>query len=119
MIYAYHCPGCTHEFDVVKSVKEIDLDEHCPQCATRSERRFVPSRVYFTGTKVEHAEYNPGLGCIVRNKDHRAEIAKSKGLEEIGNEPVERIHKHFEKAREEKLEKAYEMPSGWVGDGSS
>jgi hypothetical protein len=92
--------------------------ELCEKCGESATRQFMPRHLYFTGTKVEEAEYNPGLGCITKNKYHRAEIAKRKGLTEIGNEPPERIHKHFEKVREEKREKAWEdVTKGWVGNG--
>lgn len=47
-------------------------------------------------TKVEHAEYNPGLGCITKNSKHRAEIAKRKGLVEVGNEDVSNWRKRSE-----------------------
>lgn len=94
--------------------------ELCKECGLTAVREFVPCRLYFNGTKVEHAEYNPGLGMIVRNKEHRKEICKSKGLEELGNEKVENLHRHFEKTREEKWEKGWEkITAGWVGDGSS
>jgi hypothetical protein len=83
-------------------------------------REFVPTRLYLNGTKVENAEYNPGLGCIVRNSAHRKEIAKQKGLEEIGNEKPETLHKHFDTARAEKIEKAYDEVTNkqWIGDGT-
>lgn len=104
-------------FDVIKSHREMTREETCA-CGAISERKFVPSRVHFVGTSVQHPEYNPGLGCVVNNKQHRAEIARQKGLEEVGNTSVESIHKHFDKAKEEKLDKAYdEAIKGWVGNG--
>lgn len=118
MIYEYHCAKCETAFDVIKSAKEMEAVEHCKQCGSVCARHFVPSRVYFNGTKVEHAEYNPGLGTVVRNSSHRKELAKIKGVEEVGNEPVESLHKYFEKAREDKVEKSWsEVDKGWVGNG--
>lgn len=119
MIYEYDCPSCGNRFDVVKSHRDMERNENCERCGEFALRQFVPSRVHLIGTKVEDAEYNPGLGCVVRNKKHRAEIAKSKGLEEVGNESVTSMHKHFDKAREEKIDKAYDdATKGWVGDGT-
>lgn len=118
MIYAYNCPNCALTFDVVKVVDLIERSEHCSRCGEISTRQFFPQRLYFTGTKVEHAEYNPGLGCITRNANHRNEIAKQKGLEEIGNEAPDKIHKHFDKRREEKREEIWnKVTEGWVGNG--
>ena len=57
---------------------------------------------------------------IIKNSKHRKDEARARGLEEVGNEPVEKIHKHFERVREEKREQAWaEVDRGWVGDGSS
>lgn len=117
MIYQYVCQDCKQEFDVIKRASDMERPELC-KCGAQATREFVPSKVFFNGTKVEHAEYNPGLGCIVRNTSHRKEIARSKGLEEIGNEKPETIHKHFDKAREERREKAWaEADKGWIGSG--
>lgn len=120
MIYEYSCPKCAAIFDVVKSVHEMDRVERCEKCDSVSIRNFIPRIAHFIGTKVEHPEYNPGLGCIVRNKDHRKELCKLKGVQEIGNESPEKLHKYYDKAREEKREQAWaEADRGWVGDGSS
>lgn len=107
MIYPYRCIQCSNEFDVVKSVKEIDNPEHCPKCGQLGER-FIASGIQFYGAKVEDAEYNPALGCIVKNSKHRRQLAKERGLEEIGNESVERVHRHFENRKEQELERAWD-----------
>ncbi len=111
MVYEYQCSKCTHRFDVTKSVKDIDVTETCPQCGDFAERKFVPSKVYFSGTEVRDAEYNPGLGAVVKSKRHREELAKRKGLVEIGNDfkSSESIHKKFDEERSEKREQRYEQ----------
>lgn len=110
MTYQYHCEKCDRSFDVVKSVKDIDVNEFCPNCESPSERQFVPTRVHFTGTSVQNAEYNPGLGAVTKNKKHREELAKRKGLVEVGNDykSGESMQTQFDQAREEKLSKRYE-----------
>lgn len=110
MTYEYVCIKCDHRFDVIKSVKDIDVNEFCPQCESPSERQFTPSRVHLSGTRVEHAEYNPGLGQVVKNKKHRQEVAKRKGLVEVGNDykSGEKMQTQFDRARKEKLNKRYE-----------
>lgn len=118
MIYEYRCGKCRDAFDVIKSVAEMEREERCPHCQVPAVRAFAPRAVYFNGAKVEHPEYNPGLGCIVRNSSHRKEIAKQRGLEEVGSEPVENIHKKFEQDRAERVERAWtEADRGWVGNG--
>lgn len=120
MIYEYHCPGCSRAFDVVKSYKDMEREEHCPECEVVSIRKFVPSRIHLMHTSVQNAEFNPGLGCVTNSREHVKEICKERGLEEVGSEPVANIHKHYDQRREEKIEKIYEdVTRGWVGDGSS
>lgn len=90
--------------------------EYCVKCKIQAIREFVPSRVYLNGTKVENAEYNPGLGCIVRNKSHRKELCKIKGVEEIGNEKPDSLHKYFDQTRADKHERIWnEVDRGWIG----
>lgn len=107
MIYPYRCDGCQFEFDVVKSVSEFDREESCEKCQGHATRQFN-ARVHFIGTKVQHAEYNPGLGCVVKNKRHREELCKRKGLTEVGNESPDRIYTENEKQRESNREASWE-----------
>lgn len=108
MIYEYRCEKCDSTFDVIKPASEMTREEKCNGCESPAKRMFLPKKLYFCNTAVEHAEFNPGLGCVVKNSKHRAEIAKQKGLVEIGNEKTEKIHKKIEKEREEKAKKAYD-----------
>lgn len=110
MTYQYQCVKCDHVFDVIKSVKDIDVNEFCPDCEAPAERQFVPTRVYFSGTQVQHAEYNPGLGQVVKSKYERQELAKRKGLVEVGNDfkSGESHQKEFETERARKREKAWD-----------
>ena len=107
MVYQYDCPKCSATFDVVKSYKEMTSPEHCPECKELAVRKFFPSRVYFCKTAVQHAEYNPGLGVVTKNAQHRAEVAKSMGVVEIGNQDPESMHKNYETEREKKTEQAW------------
>lgn len=109
MTYEYECTKCAKRFDVIKSVKDIDVNEFCPNCEAPAERKFS-FRVHIIGAAVQNAEYNPALGCVVKNKAHREEIAKRKGLVEIGNDfkSPDDIHKKFDQDRAEKKNKAWE-----------
>jgi len=120
VIYAYHCDSCGHSFDVIKPAAEYQSPELCPRkaCGAPARKEFVPRKTYLSGTAVQEAEFNPGLGCIVKNKQHRAEICRQRGLEEIGNEKPETIHRHFDREREERRERAWASTTeSWVGNG--
>jgi hypothetical protein len=82
-------------------VAEYKPTPPCPDCGEEAKRIYTPPHIY--GTEVEDAEFNPGLGCIVKNKKHRAEIAKRKGLVEVGNECPKKIYDNMEKDRNKKL----------------
>jgi hypothetical protein len=92
----------------MKSVREMDNNEFCESCGAPAERQFTP-RVHIKGAKVEHPEYNPALGCVVKNSKHRAELAKRKGLVEVGNDfgSGEKLQESFDRARKAKLAKDY------------
>lgn len=110
MVYQYNCQKCGHQFDVTKSVKDMDVNENCPECGEFATREFVPTRVHLSKTAVQHAEYNPGLGRVVKNSQHRAELCKRMGVVEIGNDfkSPEKIHKQFDAERKQKREKKWE-----------
>ena len=108
MIYEYHCKKCDTLFDVAKSVSERDSEERCT-CGEVAGRIPFPRMTYLNQTRVENAEYNPGLGCVTKNSKHRKEIAKRQGLVEIGNDYAsgESQQKAMKKYREEKREQSW------------
>lgn len=84
--YPYQCPSCGEKQDIVKSISAIDLIENCTKCTTEmtgEHRHIVGGEFLYAG--VEDAEYNHGLGCVTYGRKHRAQIARDRGLEEIGN----------------------------------
>jgi len=89
MNYPYVCKACKNEWDVSKRLKDIDNIELCPICKEEGKR--VLAAGYFTNEKVEDAEFCPALGQVVKSKKHRLQIAKDRGLEEVGNENVAAI----------------------------
>ncbi len=106
MVYPYSCAKCDIEFDVVKHHSKSSSKEKCPECKRVAKRIYTAP--FFTGTKVEDAEYNPGLGIVTKNSRHRKEEARARGLEEIGNEKPTSTREHFQKVREAKRKKVYE-----------
>lgn len=110
MIYPYFCVKCDLEFDVVKSMSEFSRQEVCYKCNSVAEK--LIGRVNLSRVNDWTESFNPAFGCIVKNKAHQREILakfKDQGreFEEVGNEPVENIHKHFDRQREEKREERW------------
>lgn len=108
-IYDYFCEKCDLDFEIVESIKDHEFPsvKPCPQCTNPAAQK--PScKIHFTGTKIEDAEFNPGLGKITKSKRHREELAKQLGVVEIGNEKPDTLHKHFDTSRTEKLKKAWD-----------
>jgi len=84
MVYEYECNRCGKREDVCKSVKDFERVEKCEECA--SPMRVCLSAGYFSGEKVQDAYFNHGLGQVVSSDQEAKQIAKDRGLIEIGNE---------------------------------
>lgn len=106
-VYEWHCDRCRLGFETVQSIKDYTGKQKCTACG-KAARRIFSCNVHFTGTKIEDAEFNPGLGAITKSKRHRDELAKKMGAIEIGNEKPESVHRHFDGEREHKRKKAWE-----------
>lgn len=105
--YEYECPKCNLRFDVVKAMSQYDRPELC-ECGSEASRQMpLPSKVHASAGDWNRVEFNPALGQWTKSWKHGRQIAKEKGLIEIGNEKTETIHKHFDTAREEKREQRY------------
>jgi putative FmdB family regulatory protein len=87
MIYEYYCHDCQYLNDVEKKAAEIDRLEYCADCGSEMQRQLSAS-VSFQGEKTgsNEAYFNHALGCVVKGDKHAREIAKQRGLIEIGNE---------------------------------
>lgn len=109
--YPYFCSPCDHTWDVIKPMSESHSPERCPNCqaeAVKGACAFNIDKLALTTGGVGSGEqFNPGLGCMVQSTRHAEQIAKARGLEPVGSEPIEKIHKHFDKAREEKNKLAW------------
>lgn len=106
MIYPYECPRCKNKFDVIKSIRYINANEHCPNCEEIAERRIGVSAIH-GADDWNSAEYNPAFGKYV-TKSEAKRLAKEKGLTEVGTEPVEKIHNHYETELDRKLEQSWD-----------
>ena len=93
---------------MTKSVKDIDHPESCV-CGSPNTERIISTRQFFYGASDwDKSHYSPALGRVVRNNLEARRLAKERGLVEVGNEPVERIHSHYDKGRAEKAERNYQ-----------
>lgn len=116
--YDYICPKCDCAFDVVLSIRAYSQEtvSQCPSCENpcgKDDRDFKKMRrTHFIGTSVQNAEFNPGLGCVVKNRAHKDELMKEKGVVEVGNDygSAEKMDAYFQKRKEEEREKRWEDP---------
>lgn len=70
----------------------------------------MPENIYVSKAAVTHAEYNPGLGCVVKSEYHKKELLKERNLVEVGNDfkGGEKMSKEFDANREKKLADRWE-----------
>ena len=105
MNYDYRC--AEHGvFEIFKSMHDAARKEACPTCGADMARLWNCSGG-FIGEKVEHAQWNHALGCVVKSNKHAQQIAASRGMIEVGNEKPDTIHRELESAREAKREQSY------------
>jgi len=99
LIYPYACPNCDRRFDVVKHHSFHKEAEQCPNCETIADRVYGGHAI----KTMFRSEYNPGLGCVVKNDKHKRDLCKEKGLVEVGNESKDSMHKYAEKTLKNNL----------------
>lgn len=108
-IYRYKCPSCSAEFDVIKSVSELDSLEKCQSCGRGSiegkHRLICP--VTFYGEKPDEAFYSIPLGKIVSGKKQMRQIAKEKGWEEVGTTNITKHIDTLDAEREARAKNKY------------
>lgn len=108
--YPYQCPSCSEQFDVTKTISSLNDEEICKICLIPANRTI--GKVNFVGGGDYTTSFNPAFGCLVKSKNHQREILKrfadqGKEFEEVGNEPVEKIHKYFDDKREAKRQEVW------------
>ena len=111
MRYPYECPNCQHDFEVIKSVREIDSPEHCPKCEQIATRYIAQSQYFYGASDWDTAHYNPCLGKSFKSHKDATKYARKMGFDEIGNENVEKIHKKYDADRERSQQAKWDK--GW------
>ena len=89
MIYEFFCKKCNAIDEVRRHHMDMDEPVHCPDCNGAMKRHYTPPVVKTQGESIPY--FHPTLGQLVKSDAHAAEIARSRGLVEVGNED---IHKH-------------------------
>jgi Zn ribbon nucleic-acid-binding protein len=86
MRYPYFCTQCDAEYEIVKSLDDIDRVENC-DCGHAMSRKISP-KIMFKNEKVAENQtyFHPALGCMVNSNTQAQRIAKERGLVEIGND---------------------------------
>lgn len=105
MIYEYECPQCKKTFEFIRAMADHRKQEMCKDCGSSLIR--IISRPTLSISKTDWPEYNPGLGEVVNNRRHRADLAKRRGLIEIGNENMNKIEKKLKREKAERKEREW------------
>ena len=108
MIYPYKCE-CGATWDVIKSATIIDRQELC-KCGYVGERTIAGGTSFYGASDWNNQYYSDAFNCVVRNKQHRAELAKQHGVAEVGNDFVNgaSMQKHYDDTLQRKLDARWE-----------
>lgn len=87
MLYEYFCTECNKLTEIEKSLAELDRLEFCVSCDVEMKRQ-ISKHIGFKDEKAESNEafFSHALGQVVRNGKHQRELARERGLVEVGNE---------------------------------
>lgn len=114
--YPFRCKDCGSEFDLIMRVSDYEKLQTaesgkritaCTNCKGPAQRFYTPHEVC-GADDWNNQTWNQGLGCYTKSNKHARDIAKSKGLIEVGNEKTDTIHKEFDTKREEKRQERWD-----------
>lgn len=108
-IYDYSHESCGLRWEVAKPMRESDTPEACPKCGEVGVK--LPSLCAIDKTAAggwNEQQMHPALGCYTRSTQHARKIAKSRGMEEVGTEPPEKIHAAMDRQRADTAERRWE-----------
>jgi len=106
MQYPYICKKCEKEHVINKSMHQAGMTEHCEGCGNILDR--VWGRFQIMGAAVQHAEFNIGLGAVTKNKKHREELARRRGVVEVGSETAEAMKREGSDASAARKQKEWD-----------
>lgn len=89
-------------WDVCVPIADRDNPQPCPSCGVHGTKQLsAPNIDRVASGAWNQQSYNPGLGCWTKSWKHGREIAKARGMEEVGDEPADKLLKAADKKREE------------------
>jgi len=86
------------------------VTEFCSKCGSVARRTIAVNQSFskLAASDWNTAHYSPALGKVVKSNREARRLAKAQGMVEVGTEPVEKIHSHYDTQREKKSEQRYE-----------
>lgn len=88
MIYEFLCKKCNVIDEIIRHHMDLEEPVICPDCNSEMKRHYVPVTVKTQGESIPY--FHPALGQMVKSDSDAQDIAKSRGLVEVGNEDVEK-----------------------------
>lgn len=104
MIYPYQCDGCDTYIEQIKPVSQHTSVITCA-CGENMYQIYSIAKPIVDNMQ---AEYYPSLGTVVKSKQHRRELMKARGLVEVGNESVSKVHQEMDRQKQFRRKK-YEV----------
>lgn len=105
--YEWTCSD--HNWDVMVPIANSEDPQSCPTCNKPGRRVITAPHIDRVAAGAwNQASYNPALGCWTKSWKHGREIAKARGLEEVGNTPVETLHKEAEKKNRDNRQRRWD-----------
>ena len=80
--YPYHCNGCSTDFEWVSGVDKRN-DAACPGCGGHDLERLWTVPEVSCGWCPREGYFDNGMGCHVKNPQHRKEEMKRRGLKPL------------------------------------
>lgn len=100
-LYPYECDQ-GHRWEVAKPLAQIDAEERCQLCGEVGGRKIALVRIDREAAGGWNQQsWTPALGQWTKSTKEARRIAKSRGMEEVGTEPVDNLHKAAEKRQAE------------------
>jgi putative FmdB family regulatory protein len=89
VLHDYRCIKCQRTFEAYVEVEQTRLA--CPSCGNGiAERVYLKMGGMLGKNKGLYPRFDTQLGCVVDSTQHMEQIAKSRGLEIMGNQEWER-----------------------------
>jgi len=107
-MHQFECRECGHMFEEIidhSKGQSVDDNQDCPECSASGCKWRPMARIDRWSEQFPY--YDRGLGVMLKNKAHRREICKQRGLTPVeGDYNEEKIFSEFDSRRESE-EKEY------------